>query len=74
MKPKLKYTTERPVVPGYYWFKNIGYEEIVRVSGEGAWMKFDSFGSSHAYQVHDAIMIEGSIQWAGPIEIEKPEE
>lgn len=67
----MKYTTERPTVPGYYWLKWDGNEEIVKVR--------EWFGKLevHEFLVPDTdspTAFKNSCQWAGPIDIEKPED
>lgn len=72
-KPKLIYTTERPTVPGYYWLKTFSDSELVLVISTGNGLRVQCFGLHHSRPLEPDYCGE-HWKWAGPVEIERPEE
>lgn len=67
----MKWTTERPAEPGYYWLADDAFAKIVRVrlveAGTYAGQTQDILQACEGDQaVGDVDQIEG--KWAGPIE------
>lgn len=61
----MKWTKEKPIIPGYYWFKRLGEPTIVKISKPWVDLMVQMIGTDR-YMPHGDVHEDGV--WSGPIE------